>query len=248
MQIIPALCIYQGKVAAFRPGEPESLIMPDDPYEVIERLGKANIMRIHLVDIDGARHEGNNNVGLIGSLSNVTVSQLEVAGGIESLDYIRSLRFAGADLFVVGSVVYDRPEFLEEIKADGIIKPGCIMISLDLIDGQLTFHGWRDIADQSTVIDVIRRMVDLGFTRMLITDVNHDFVDHGPNTSLFSTLTQTFPAVKFTVAGTIKTYEDIEILKKAGVHEVIVGHELWDSEEKLKRLSAYNRAEGEVWD
>ena len=30
--------------------------MPDDPYEVIERLGEANIMRIHLVDIDGARH------------------------------------------------------------------------------------------------------------------------------------------------------------------------------------------------
>ena len=87
------------------------------------------------------------------------------------------------------------------------------MIGLDLIDGKLTFHGWRDIADQTKVTEVIQRMVDLGFSRILITDVNRDFVNHGPNTSLLSTLTQTFHGVKFTVAGTINTYEDIEILK-----------------------------------
>jgi len=65
MQIIPALCIADGKVAAFRPGYNDALPLPDDPYQLMERLGKADILRIHLVDIDAARHEGITNLGLI---------------------------------------------------------------------------------------------------------------------------------------------------------------------------------------
>ena len=248
MQIIPALCILGGKVATFQPGNPESEILPDDPYALVERLSEANVLRIHLVDIDGARREGKHNAGLIGSLSNVCVSQLEIAGGLEDLDYIRSLRFAGADLFVIGSVIYDRPAFLEELIQDDGLQPDTIMISLDMIDGQLTFHGWTKAADQERVTSIIERMTELGFSRVLITDVNRDYQQHGPDYSLFSFLTQSFPQVKFTIAGAINSYDDIERLKKSGVHEVIVGQDFYDTDEKLKRLSDYNKSEGEKWD
>ncbi len=248
MQIIPALCITNGKVAAFRPGHQEFVLLEEEPYDLITRLNQANIMRVHLVDIDGARHDGVNNVGLIGSLSNLTVSQLAVAGGIETLDYIRSLRFAGADLFVLGSVVYEKPELLDAIIEAKPINPGCIIIGLDLVDGKLRFHGWRDEADQEEVHAVIRRMVDLGFTRFLVTDIDTHHQDQGPDLAFFGSLVQDFPEVKFTAAGHIATYTDINRLKEAGVHEVLVGDEFYDDAEKIQKLSDYNRSEGEKWD
>ncbi|MEM9983767.1 MAG: HisA/HisF-related TIM barrel protein [Bacteroidota bacterium] len=248
MQIIPVLCITDGKVAAFKPGFQEYVLLEEKPYDLITRLNQANIMRTHLVDIDGARHDGQNNMGLIGSLANLTVSQLAVAGGIETLDYIRSLRFAGADLFVLGSVVYEKPELLDEIIASTQIKPSCIIIGLDLIDGKLRFHGWQEEADQEEVHAVIRRMVEMGFTRFLVTDIDTQHLDQGPDLAFFGSLVQDFPKVKFTAAGHIETYTDINRLKEAGVHEVLVGDTFYDDAKKIKKLSDYNQSEGEEWD
>jgi phosphoribosylformimino-5-aminoimidazole carboxamide ribonucleotide (ProFAR) isomerase len=248
MQIIPALCIADGKVAAFRPGYNDALPLPDDPYQLMERLGKADILRIHLVDIDAARHEGITNLGLIGSLANVCIPQLEVAGGLQSLDHIRSLRFGGADLFVLGSVVYEKPQFLEEIIRSMTIKPDSIMIALDLVKGELTFHSWKEKVQEEDLYGVIRRMLDLGFTRVLVTDVDIERKDQGPDVAFLTDLVQKFPQVKFTLAGHIRDYADIDRLKAAGVHEVIVGQEFYQDDAALKRISDYNLAEGEAWD
>jgi len=244
MQIIPALSIKDGKAADFRPDLREPVFLPEsDPYQIIDLFSEHSIRRVHLVDIDGAQQQGKNNVGLIGSLSNVCVSDLEVGGGIQSVDHLKSLQYAGVDYFVLGSAVYDRPELLKEIAELNHIDNDDIMIGVDLVDGKLTYHGYREKVPDEEVRQVIQRCLDMGFQRVLVTDIDHQHTDPGPAVAFYASLVQDFPQVRFSAAGHITTFGDVNRLKEAGVVEAVVGYEFYRDGDCLKRLAEYNEKE-----
>lgn len=244
MQIIPALSIKDGKAADFRPDLREPVFLPEsDPYKFIDLFSKHSIRRVHLVDIDGAQQQGTHNVGLIGSLSNVCVSDLEVGGGIRNLDHLKSLQYAGVDYFVLGSAVYDRPELLKEIAELDHIDNDDIMIGVDLVNGQLTYHGYRENVPDEKVRHVIQRCLDMGFERVLVTDIDHSHPEQGPAVAFYASLVQDFPQVHFSAAGHITTFGDVNRLKEAGVVEAVVGHDFYRDSDYLKRLADYNEEE-----
>jgi phosphoribosylformimino-5-aminoimidazole carboxamide ribotide isomerase len=243
MQIIPALCIKDGKAADFRPDLPEMVFLDQDPYQIIETFGTHDIRRTHLVDIDGAQQKGINNTGLIGSLSNTCICNIEVGGGIRSVDYLKSLQYAGVDYFVLGSVVYEHPQFLEEVAALTHIPNDDIMIAVDLVDGQLTYHGYADPIPSGTIRQLIQRGIGHGFFRVLVTDINTSANGQGPVADHYAALVKEFPQVKFSAAGHIATFEDVERLKAVGVVEAVVGYDFYRDEASLKRLAAYNNQE-----
>lgn len=243
MQIIPALAIKDGKAVDFQPGRPEVTLLSIDPYKIIDTLGSHSVHRVHLVDIDGAEYKGKDNIGLIGSLSNICVCDLEVGGGINNLNHLKSLQYAGVDYFVLGSVVHEKPALLEEISDLKHIKNDDIMIAVDLLDGKLTYHGYADSINDQAVHDVIVRALALGYSRVLITDIDTRHPDHGPDIAFLSVLVQEFPSVKFSVAGHIHTFDQVDRLKEVGIKEVVVGYDFYADTERIKALSAYNNKE-----
>lgn len=244
MQIIPALSIKDGKAADFRPELLEPVFLPQsDPYPIIDLFSRHSIPRVHLVDIDGAQQQGKNNIGLIGSLSNVCVSDLEVGGGIRSIDHLKSLQYAGVDYFVLGSVVYDRPELLTEIAALKHIDNDDIMIGVDLVEGQLTYHGYREPVPEEKVHQVIQRCLEIGFQRVLVTDIDPHRPKQGPALDFYDGLVHDFSAIRFSAAGHIGSFADINRLKDAGVAEAVVGYDFYRDVDSLKQLAEYNKRE-----
>lgn len=243
MQLIPALSIKDGQAADFRPDLREVVFLDKDPYQLIDIFSAYDIRRIHLVDIDGAQQKGTDNVGLIGSLSNVCVSDLEVGGGIHSIDHLKSLQYAGVDYFVLGSVVHEQPDLLTTIATLKHIPNDDIMIGVDLVDGKLTYHGYRSHVTDSNIRDVIQRSLDQGFGRVLVTDLDTRPGEHGPAVGFYASLVQDFPQVRFSAAGHIHTFGDVNRLKEAGVVEAVVGYEFYRDDDRIKQLAEYNEQE-----
>lgn len=247
MQIIPALYIHQGKPASYTPGQYESIeYIEQDAYELIELLGKHDVQRIILLDIDAAKQGEENNKGLIGSLSNIAVPDLEVGGGINDMDYLKTLQYAGVDYFILGSAVFQNFDLIKEICESDSVKTDRVLISLDMLDGKLTALGWTQEVEDKAMADVIRDCMEYGLRRFIITDVNSDHPEQGPDLTFYSELVEAFPEAIFSAAGHIRSFEDVEALKKVGVAEVVVGNEIYHEEEWMDQITAYNKKEAEA--
>lgn len=246
MQIIPALYIHQGKPASYTPGLYDTITYLDhDAYEMIDLLGKHDVQRIILLDIDAAKQGEENNKGLIGSLSNIAVPDLEVGGGINDMDYLKTLQYAGVDYFILGSAVFQNFDLIKEICESESVKTDRVLISLDMLDGKLTALGWTQEVENKGLTDVIRDCMEYGLKRFIITDVNSDHPEQGPDLTFYSELVEAFPEAIFSASGHIRSFEDVEALKKVGVAEVVVGNEIYQEEEWMDQITAYNKKEAE---
>ncbi|MEZ4830170.1 MAG: HisA/HisF-related TIM barrel protein [Bacteroidia bacterium] len=244
MQIIPALYIKDGKPAIYRPGEYERIeFLPYDPYDLIDEISRHNVQRIYLVDVDASVDDGKNNKALIVSLANTTIPDLEVGGGIDNMSYLKSLQYSGVDYFVLGSVVFENFDFLVEISQAAHVQNDKVMISLDLLDGRLTCHGWTESVDDTTIRSLVQKCLDLGFSRFICTDVESSHRESGPDVLFYKELVEQFPQAVFAASGQINTFEDVDRLKEVGVHEVIVGNAIYRDFSLLDQISEYNRKE-----
>lgn len=242
MQIIPALYIKEGKPAIYRPGDYHRLeFLPYDPYDLIDEISRHNVQRIYIIDIDASINNGLDNKALITSLANTTIPDLEVGGGINNMDYLKSLQYSGVDYFVLGSVVFENFDFLVEISEAKHIPNEKIMIALDLLDGQLTCHGWTDPADDATIRSLIQKCLDQGFSRFICTDINSTHRDSGPDILFYKELVEQFPEAIFSASGQINTFEEIDKLKAVGIKEAIVGNSIYRDFSLLDQISEYNR-------
>lgn len=238
MKIIPALYIKDGKVACYRPGDYEHLeYLNDNPYDLIQSMSDKGVDRILLVDVDASLPGEAKNAGLIGSLSNTTVVDLVVGGGINSIDYLKSLQYAGVDYFVLGSIVIDDFNFLLQINELSHIKNEDIIISLDVKDKHLVCHGWTDDIDHITLNEMIWKSLNAGFNKFIVSEIETE----EPNIEFYKDLIQQFPGAYFIASGRINTFEEVKALEATGVKEVIVGDEIYKESHLMDQLVAFNK-------
>jgi phosphoribosylformimino-5-aminoimidazole carboxamide ribotide isomerase len=239
MQIIPSLYIKDGKLAQYKPGDYENIeFLPDDPYELVQKLDKLDIGNIGLIDIDATL--GNpSNAGLIGSLSNITVATLHVGGGIKELDYLKSLQYAGVDYFIIGAAVFSTGDFLKVLSEASDVKNDRISIAINVLDDKVTHHAWTgNLA--TTVEELIDYCLKLGFTRYIVSDVRTSDPEEGPDMAFYASLVQKYPNCRIGAAGHINSFEDIEALEGIGVTSVVIGKEIYLEEGLLEKIAAFN--------
>jgi phosphoribosylformimino-5-aminoimidazole carboxamide ribotide isomerase len=240
MRIVPALFIKEGKAAIYKAGNFKEIeFLNEDPYDIIARLDKLDIGHIGLVDVDASQGKSNN-AGLIGSLANTTVATLHVGGGINDLDYLKSLQYAGLDFFIIGSAVHEQPALLKTIAAADHIKNERISIAIDICDGKLYYHGWKDDLDVS-LNHFMQEAIDLGFSRFLLTDVTTDTASPLPDVAFYQSLKESFPHCNFVAAGRIDSFADIDALATTGVDAVVAGNKIYKDDNLLKQVADYNK-------
>ncbi|RMG59926.1 MAG: hypothetical protein D6722_21555 [Bacteroidetes bacterium] len=247
MHIVPALYIKDGKAAAYRPGDYLNLSYLDrDPYDLIQELSDHHIQRIMLVDVDASLDNPQHNMGLIGSLANTTIPDLEVAGGISNMDYLKSLQYAGVDYFVLGSAMFDNFAFVEAVRDADHVDNDRIMVAFDLLDGQLTCHGWTREQPDQDLFALIQKTLDNGFRRCIVSHINTQQPEAGPDLDFYRRLRLRFPDLILTAAGHIHSFEHIDALRDIQVDEVVIGNEIYQQPGLMAQISAYNEAEGEA--
>ncbi len=224
MKVIPAVDILDGKVVSLVQGDFERReIEQDDPLGVIEYFTEQGADEIHVVDLNGARQgtPGNQDIveEILGSFSSC---EIQVGGGIRSINTARKYLHQGASAVIVGTAAVKNPyligEMVQEFGADKVI------VSLDARDGELALSGWEEESGVGVKTQLVR-LLDYGVCRIIYTDINRDGTLEGPNISALKSLGR--KEVEITVSGGISSREELETLEQNDIHRAIVGTALY---------------------
>jgi phosphoribosylformimino-5-aminoimidazole carboxamide ribotide isomerase len=211
--IYPSLDLRGGKVVRLRQGDPnQERVYDDNPVAVAERWVKAGAEWLHVVNLDGAFGQENENEQVVEKLLAFSVP-VQFGGGLRSLDGVQRAFNLGVARVVLGTAAVEKPE----IVAAAIARwgPDGIAVGLDARDGKVATHGWQQKSGV-TPIELGRKMALAGVRHALYTDVNRDGELSGVNVTATADLARA-TGLQVIASGGVKSYTDIVALQKSHV-------------------------------
>jgi phosphoribosylformimino-5-aminoimidazole carboxamide ribotide isomerase len=231
--VIPAIDVLGGKCVRLTRGDyAHPTIYSDDPIDVADSFAGAGAERIHVVDLDAARSEGDNRA-LIHELVRRTNLKVQVAGGIRTEGHVDELLAAGAHAVVMGTAAVREPRLLERCARN---HKGRVLAALDVRDGQPSVSGWTE-SEPLMIGMLLARWDVLPLGGVVFTSIERDGTLEGPDlTTLARVRSMTGLPVQY--SGGVASLDEIRAVAKAGAESVIVGKALYEGRIKLEEALA----------
>ncbi|RLF10257.1 MAG: 1-(5-phosphoribosyl)-5-[(5-phosphoribosylamino)methylideneamino]imidazole-4-carboxamide isomerase [Thermoprotei archaeon] len=224
MKVIPSIDIVSKKVVRLYMGDISKATMYyTKPIEALRRWEREGADVIHVVDIDAAYGRGSNAETVLHLVSEAN-AEIQVAGGIRSVDKALMFIEAGAARVVIGTVFIEKPEVAERIMEN--VGGDRVVVALDHVDGRIAIRGWSTVTNR-LVVDEVKRARDMGFKWVLISSVTRDGTLTGIDEKTLREAAS-IGGVNVLAAGGVSSLEDVEKAKRAGVYGLIVGRALYE--------------------
>ncbi len=230
MIIIPSIDLYQGQVVRLKQGKFDKVeVFSSKPHEVADSYSQMGVKQLHVVDLDGAKTGRLQQLDMIHSLSTSSM-QLQLGGGIRSLDSAFMAIDAGISKIVIGSLAITDPDKMRFLMTK--INPEQIVLALDVhIDESgipsPAIHGWQK-AIKKNAWDILEQYRDAGIQTILCTDIAQDGMMQGPNFALYSEAIKRFPTLSWQASGGIRNRADLKKLSELGLTAAILGRALYE--------------------
>jgi phosphoribosylformimino-5-aminoimidazole carboxamide ribotide isomerase len=200
----------------------------DHPVEVAKRFMAAGAERVHVVDLDAARGTADNKTVVEAIIQQSTV-ELQVAGGVRSLEAVSSLLDGGAHWVVMGTAAVRDPELLELCAR---AHPGRVLVALDVRDGHPAVKGWLE-TETMTISDLIGQWDRLPIAGMILTCIDRDGTLSGPDLETLDNVRQ-MTDLYLEYSGGISSVEEIRHVAAAGAQACILGKALYEGRVTLE--------------
>jgi phosphoribosylformimino-5-aminoimidazole carboxamide ribotide isomerase len=237
MQIIPAIDIIEGKCVRLTEGDyAQKKIYNEDPLEVAKQFEGVGLMRLHLVDLDGAKSGKVINWKVLEKIANKTNLVIDFGGGIKTEATLKTVLDTGATYATIGSLaVKERAIFEQWIERFGA---DIFMLGADVHSEKIAVGGWLE----KTTIDVydfIGSYMNKGVTQLFCTDIQKDGKLEGPSIELYQKILQQFPTLQLIASGGVSQLKDLEELRTIGCSAAIVGKAIYENKISLSELSTF---------
>jgi len=236
MKIFPAIDIKDKKCVRLIKGNFDN----KTEYEIspIEQAGKykdKGFKNIHIVDLDGALTGNTVNLETIQEIVNKYDLQIEIGGGVRSVESIKKYVEAGVEKVILGSAAIKNKDFLKEACKKFKNK---IALGLDAKEGKLSAFGWKENLNIKA-IDFLKEVNDFGVSRIIYTDINRDGMKTSPNFEETINVADisNCPVV---ISGGVSSISDIKKAKELNnkkIEGIIVGKAIYDGDIKLNDLA-----------
>ncbi|MEC8470511.1 MAG: 1-(5-phosphoribosyl)-5-[(5-phosphoribosylamino)methylideneamino]imidazole-4-carboxamide isomerase [Pseudomonadota bacterium] len=239
MKVIPAIDIKNGKCVRLMQGDfSKSTIYEISPLKQAKIFEKAGFNLLHIVDLDGAANGLQSNISIIDSIIKSTEMNIQLGGGIRSIDGINLLLDKGIERVVLGTKIIEDKNFLSKVLTR--FNPRNIVFALDFrISNSIPFllsRGWQ----KQTKINLFDFIKQYEVQNILATDITLDGVLKGPNTSVYKKIRNQAPNSNLIGSGGISSIGDINQLSKINVKECVVGKAIYEKKINLKDLKNVN--------
>ncbi|MDR1941258.1 MAG: 1-(5-phosphoribosyl)-5-[(5-phosphoribosylamino)methylideneamino]imidazole-4-carboxamide isomerase [Endomicrobium sp.] len=233
MIVIPAIDIRGGNSVRLKQGKIDAeTIHSTDPVFMAKLWKAKGARRLHVVDLDGAFNGVGSNREIIKNICASVDAEVEVGGGIRTIEDVNELFEIGASYVILGTVSVYNPEVVR--KAVDKYGQDKIIAAVDAKDGKVAISGWKDIT-HIDVLTLAEKLKENGVRELLYTDISRDGMLTGPDFSGLKELSKT--KMRIIASGGIKTIDDLIKLKeyeKDGVFAAIVGSALYTDDFKLE--------------
>jgi len=228
--VIPAIDVRDGRCVRLHQGSYEDeTVYFDDPVKMAKLWRVQNAQTLHVVDLDAARGEGENNREVIGDMCDALDIPIQLGGGIRSLEQIEAALDMGIYRVILGTAAVRTPDLVEE--AVEAFSAQRVLVSIDARDGEVRVQGWTEGSGLDAV-EFAQEMERRGVRRIVYTDISRDGTMDGPNIPAYRTLGTHLTEAKITASGGVGEYNDlldIQTLQPYGVDSVIVGTALYEN-------------------
>lgn len=224
MELWPAIDLRGGNCVRLLQGDyARETVFGHDPVAMVGRFLAGGAMRLHIVDLDGAKAGEAVQAELVRRMAAAAGIPCQVGGGIRTMEAAAAYLQAGLSRVILGSVAVEEPELLERL---AIAHPGRIVLGLDARDGRVAVRGWVDTSPLLAV-DVAKRHADLPLAAIVYTDIATDGTLAGPNLTALADMLEA-SAAPLIASGGIATLDDIRRVAALGCAGCIVGRALYD--------------------
>jgi phosphoribosylformimino-5-aminoimidazole carboxamide ribotide isomerase len=237
MQIIPAIDIIEGKCVRLTEGDyAQKKIYNEDPLEVAKQFEGVGLMRLHLVDLDGAKAGKVINWKVLEKIANKTGLVIDFGGGIKTEATLKTVLDTGATYATIGSLaVKGRVIFEQWIERFGA---NIFMLGADVHAEKIAIGGWLE-KTEIDVYDFIGSYMHKGLTQIFCTDIQKDGKLEGPSIELYKKILQQHPSLQLIASGGVSQLKDLEELRTIGCSAAIVGKAIYENKISLSELSTF---------
>lgn len=233
--LYPAIDLRAGKVVRLRQGDADQqTIYDEDPAARAQRWIEAGAIWLHVVNLDGAfgadQKENEKAIAAICRVAKSASVQIQLGGGIRSLEAIKKALEQGAARVILGTAAVEDPHLLEgALAAYGSDR---VVLGLDARDGFLQTHGWVK-QTEVRALDFARDWAQKGLKWVVYTDTARDGVGTGINSASTAELVQQSGC--FVIAsGGVRSKADVLQARQIGCAGLIIGKAIYDGTLSLK--------------
>jgi phosphoribosylformimino-5-aminoimidazole carboxamide ribotide isomerase len=231
--VIPAIDVLGGKCVRLMRGDyAHPTVYSEDPVEVADSFAVAGASRIHVVDLDAARGQGDNHA-LIERLAHRSDIKVQVAGGIRREVHVDRLLAAGAHAVVMGTAAVREPELLERCAR---AHHGRVLAALDIRDGNPSVQGWTE-SEPLEIGALLARWDVLPLGGIVFTSIERDGTLEGPDLKTLARV-RAMTGLPIYYSGGVASIDEIRDVAKTGSAGVIVGKALYEGRFKLEEALA----------
>lgn len=238
MQIIPAIDIIEGKCVRLTEGDyAQKKIYNEDPLEVAKAFEGIGLMRLHLVDLDGAKAGQVVNWKVLEKIANNTELKIDFGGGIKTEATLKTVLDTGATYATIGSLAVKNELLFQE----WIVRFGAkvFMLGADVLDEKIAIGGWLEKTEIS-VFDFMKSYIDKGVKQIFCTDIKKDGKLQGPSIELYQKIIEQFPALHLIASGGVSSLDDLIELEEIGCSAAIVGKAIYENKITISELANFN--------
>ncbi len=234
MLVIPAIDLKDGRCVRLRQGDMAAeTVYSEDIVAVARNWQRCGAGLIHVVDLNGAVGGEPKNLPQIEAVRKAVTVDVQVGGGIRTIETVRRYLKAGVSRVVLGTAALTDRAFLEQACTE---FPRQVVLGLDARDGKVAVKGWTAVSE-TKAIDLLREVRGLEIGAVIYTDIARDGMLNGPNLMALKEVVA-FSAFPVIASGGISRVEDLLAVRLLGpkIEGAIVGKALYDG--KLDYQSA----------
>ena len=227
MILYPAIDLKDGICVRLVQGDMDRVTRYNpDPAAQASLFREQGFSWLHVVDLDGAFAGKPANRAAVEAIMKATDVQVQLGGGIRSLEAIDAALELGLSRVILGTIAVRDPALVTEACR---LFPGHIAVGIDAKGGKVAVQGWSEVSE-ITAHDLARRFEDAGVSAIIYTDIERDGLLGGVNVEATAALAQ---AVRLPIiaSGGVAGIEDIAALKAVGgrgIAGAICGRALYD--------------------
>ena len=234
MLVIPAIDLKDGRCVRLRQGDMAAeTVYSEDIVAVARNWQRCGAGLIHVVDLNGAVGGEPKNLPQIEAVRKAVTVDVQVGGGIRTIETVRRYLKAGVSRVVLGTAALTDRAFLEQACTE---FPRQVVLGLDARDGKVAVKGWTAVSE-TKAIDLLNEVRGLAIGAVIYTDIARDGMLNGPNLTALQEVvaSSAFPVI---ASGGISSVEDLLAVRLLGsrIEGAIVGKALYDG--KLDYQSA----------
>jgi phosphoribosylformimino-5-aminoimidazole carboxamide ribotide isomerase len=192
---------------------------------VADRWQREGAVIIHVVDLNGAVDGEPKNLLQIQEIIATARIDVQVGGGIRTIDTVRRYLQSGVTRVVLGTAALTDRTFLESACRE---FPRRIILGLDARDGFVAVNGWTSVSE-TRAVDLLDELSGCELGAVIYTDIARDGMLGGPNIRALKEVVElsSFPVI---ASGGISQVEDLKAVQALGprVEGAIVGKALYD--------------------